>query len=146
MVPIQLGEGGPLEGVGPETHEQKIHQHTLQNTEYRTQNTEITSLDLIKFLNQQSLLRFKLLKFWNKQRFVSLWYLKNAKIQASFRFILISLSLLDVWSLIFRFAFGARGDSCPHFPTTWSFYSQMSGTIVKDSSLTVSCSSGLLEK
>ena len=34
----QLGEGGPLAGVGPETH---VHRnHNIQNIEYRIQNTE----------------------------------------------------------------------------------------------------------
>jgi hypothetical protein len=40
--PIQLGKGGPLEGVDPETHVHKTHNihYRIQNTEYRIQNTE----------------------------------------------------------------------------------------------------------
>jgi hypothetical protein len=51
---IQQGEGGPLEGVGPETHVdtvklstyttvyriQRNTEHRIQNTESRIQNTE----------------------------------------------------------------------------------------------------------
>jgi hypothetical protein len=85
-----------LEGVGPETHEQKIHQHPhyrTQNTEHRTQR--LLRFDLFKFLKKQSLLRFDLLKFWNKQGLFR-FDIKNAKIEASFCFVLISLILLDV--------------------------------------------------
>jgi hypothetical protein len=35
--PIQLGEGVPMEGVGPETY---TTEYKIQNTEYRIQNTE----------------------------------------------------------------------------------------------------------
>ncbi len=40
--PIQQGKGGPLEGVGPETHVYKTHNihYRIQNTEHRIQNTE----------------------------------------------------------------------------------------------------------
>jgi hypothetical protein len=40
--PIQLGKGGPLEGVGHETYVYKTHNihYKIQNTEHRTQNTE----------------------------------------------------------------------------------------------------------
>jgi hypothetical protein len=92
-VPIQLGEGGPLEEVGPETHKQKSHQHTLQNTEYRTQR--LLRFDLFKFLKKQSLLHFDLLKFWNKQGFFR-FDIKKCQDRSFICFVLISLTLLDV--------------------------------------------------
>ncbi len=36
--PLQLGERGSLEGVGPETHVHKTH--NIQDKEYRTQDIE----------------------------------------------------------------------------------------------------------
>jgi hypothetical protein len=43
----------------------------------------------------------------------------------------------------FRFAFGGVGDSCPHFPTNWVFFSQTSRSFIYDPSTTVSCSPGM---
>jgi hypothetical protein len=42
LPPIQLGEGGPFEGVGPETHVHKTHNihYRIENTEHRTKNTK----------------------------------------------------------------------------------------------------------
>jgi hypothetical protein len=46
--------------------------------------------------------------------------------------------------LAFRFAIGAVGDFCPHLPTVWKFFSHTSESFVKDPTMTVSCSPGIV--
>ena len=41
-----------------------------------------------------------------------------------------------------RFVFGSGSGKCPHFPTSWQFYSQTTTTLVADPTMTVTCSSG----